>query len=167
MAWCIHHTDWDWCFIAGCDMSTSPDDRIKPKSWLILGVAILLTAVGQLFMKLSTQTLSGWGELWQQLTEYALTSGNQTALLWFSLGILSYFVSMLMWVYVLSFLKLSKAYPLFSIAYILVYLGAVLLPQFDESTSLQKSIGIAIIIIGVVIVSLPSPRERSMRVDNK
>lgn len=148
-------------------MSTSPDDRIKPKSWLILGVAILLTAVGQLFMKLSAQTLSGWGELWQQLIEYSLTDGNQTALLWFSLGILSYFVSMLMWVYVLSFLRLSKAYPLFSIAYILVYLGAVFLPQFDESTSIQKNIGIAIIIIGVVIVSLPSSRERSMKASNK
>lgn len=77
-------------------MSVSEDGRIKPRSWIILGVAILLTAVGQLFMKLSTQYLSGWSELWQQLTEYSLTSGNQTALLWFSLGILSYFVSMLM-----------------------------------------------------------------------
>jgi undecaprenyl phosphate-alpha-L-ara4N flippase subunit ArnF len=148
-------------------MSVSEDGRIKPRSWIILGVAILLTAVGQLFMKLSTQYLSGWGELWQQLTEYSLTSGNQTALLWFSLGILSYFVSMIMWVYVLSFLKLSKAYPLFSIAYVLVYLGAVFLPQFGESTSLQKNIGILIIIIGVVIVSLPSSRERVMQADNK
>ncbi|WP_022950257.1 4-amino-4-deoxy-L-arabinose-phospho-UDP flippase subunit F [Leucothrix mucor] len=148
-------------------MSVSEDGRIKPRSWIILGVAILLTAVGQLFMKLSTQYLSGWSELWQQLTEYSLTSGNQTALLWFSLGILSYFVSMLMWVYVLSFLKLSKAYPLFSIAYVLVYVGAVCLPQFNETTNLQKNIGILIIIIGVVIVSLPSSRERVMRTSNK
>lgn len=144
-------------------MSTIASGRIKLTSWLILSVAILLTAVGQLFMKHSTRYLSGWDELWQQVTEYSLTDSNQTALLWFSMGMLSYFVSMLMWIYVLSFLKLSKAYPLLSIAYVLVYLGAVWLPQFDETMSSQKSIGVAIIIIGVVIVSLPGSREKLSR----
>lgn len=148
-------------------MSTLASGRIKLTSWLILGVAILLTAVGQLFMKLSTRYLSGWGELWQQVTEYSLTDSNQTALLWFSMGILSYFVSMLMWVYVLSFLKLSKAYPLLSIAYVLVYLGAVWLPELNETMSSQKSIGVAIIIIGVVIVSLPGSRKKVMHTSNK
>ena len=74
-------------------------------------------------------------------------------------GIINWLPEMLLWMYVLSFLKLSRAYPLLSFAYVLVYLGAVFWPKIGESFSLEKSIGVLIIIIGVIIVSIPSKKQ--------
>ncbi|MCL4170601.1 UNVERIFIED_CONTAM: hypothetical protein GTU68_020674 [Idotea baltica] len=72
------------------------------------------------------------------------------------LGVGSYFVSTFLWLYVLAYLKLSRAYPLLSVAYILVYLAAIMIPILNETASWEKNLGIVIIIIGVFIVSLPS-----------
>lgn len=124
--------------------------------WLILFTSIILTALGQIFLKLGAINLSSWGQLGDNLLHGQLTHKEQDLLLWFSLGVGCYIASMLVWIYVLSFLKLSRAYPLLSMAYVLVYLAAVLLPALGERFSMEKNIGILIIMIGVFIVSLPS-----------
>lgn len=135
---------------------------VPVRTWLILLTAIVLTAIGQIFMKLSAGQLQSWSELLQNLYNWQLTNAEMTGLLDFSIGITCYFASMLLWIYVLSFLKLSRAYPLLSLAYVFVYLGAVYWPGLDEKFSTEKNLGILIIIIGVVIVSLPS-KPNSMR----
>ena len=139
-------------------MHTLNRPRVSLVTWGILVIAIMLTASGQLFMKVSTQYLTSWGQLAEQLFSWQLAADEQSMLIWFVLGIASYFSSMLLWMYVLSFVKLSKAYPLLSIAYVLVYLGAVFWPKINEEFSAEKSLGVLIIIIGVTIVSLPSKK---------
>lgn len=129
---------------------------ISARTWLILLAAIVLTAVGQIFMKLSAVQLNSWSELFQHIYTWQLSSDEVTGLINFSIGITCYFASMLLWIYVLSFLKLSRAYPLLSLAYIFVYLGAVYWPGLEERFSAEKNLGVLIIIIGVIIVSLPS-----------
>ena len=133
--------------------------KVTLVTWGVLFSAIMLTATGQLFMKVSTQYLTSWSQLIDQLLLWELAPAEQSMLIWFVLGIGSYFSSMLLWMYVLSFLKLSRAYPLLSFAYVLVYFGAVFWPKIGESFSLEKSIGVLIIIIGVIIVSIPSKKQ--------
>lgn len=129
---------------------------VSLRTWLILLLAIVLTATGQIFMKLSSVLLTDWRELLQNFYQWQLTSDQFSGLLDFSIGITCYFASMLLWIYVLSFLKLSRAYPLLSLAYVLVYLAAVFWPGLNEQISAEKNIGILIIVVGVIIVSLPS-----------
>lgn len=128
-------------------------------TWGLLITSILLTATGQLFMKVSTQYLTTWGQFFDQLLAWQLAPSEQSMLMWFLLGVGSYFTSMLLWMYVLSFIKLSRIYPLLGCAYVLVYLGAVLWTKIDETVSLEKNIGIFIIIVGVIIVSIPSKKQ--------
>lgn len=129
---------------------------ISVRTWLILLAAIVLTAIGQIFMKLSAVQLSSWAELFQSLYAWQLSTEEARGLIDFSIGITCYFASMLLWMYVLSFLKLSRAYPMLSLAYVFVYLGAVYWPGLNEHFSAEKNLGVLIIIVGVIIVSLPS-----------
>jgi drug/metabolite transporter (DMT)-like permease len=68
------------------------------------------------------------------------------------LGILIYGIATLLWLYVLSRLPISLAYPLQSIAYVLALLIAFFF--FKESVPLNRWIGAAIILGGITVLSL-------------
>lgn len=71
-----------------------------------------------------------------------------------TVGILAYGVSVICWLMVLRRLALSQAYPLLSLSYVLVYLGAVYWPGLGEEPSAIRVAGIGLIMIGVVLVSV-------------
>lgn len=66
-------------------------------------------------------------------------------------GIFCYALSLLCWIIALKTLPLTKAYPLLSLSYIIVFLAAI--PLFAESLSVTKSAGLACIIVGVWLAS--------------
>ncbi|WP_323636005.1 4-amino-4-deoxy-L-arabinose-phosphoundecaprenol flippase subunit ArnF [Pectobacterium polaris] len=68
-------------------------------------------------------------------------------------GMLCYGLSMVCWFMVLRYLPLSRAYPLISLSYAVVYLAAVFLPWLNEPMSLRKNLGVLIILLGVWLVS--------------
>ncbi|KFX19395.1 4-amino-4-deoxy-L-arabinose-phosphoundecaprenol flippase subunit ArnF [Pectobacterium betavasculorum] len=68
-------------------------------------------------------------------------------------GIICYGLSMVCWFMVLRYLPLSRAYPLISLSYAVVYLAAVFLPWLNEPMSLRKNLGVLIILLGVWLVS--------------
>lgn len=72
-------------------------------------------------------------------------------------AVLAYALSMLCWLGALKFLPLGRAYSLLSISYALVYLGAALLPGFGESLSLFKTLGVGLVIAGVLAINSPRP----------
>ncbi|MGE7955877.1 4-amino-4-deoxy-L-arabinose-phosphoundecaprenol flippase subunit ArnF [Pseudomonas sp. NPDC089530] len=73
-------------------------------------------------------------------------------------AILAYALSMLCWLLALRDLPLGRAYSLLSISYALVYLLAAALPLFDEPFTLWKSLGVALVILGVITInSRPAP----------
>ncbi|KTC49284.1 4-amino-4-deoxy-L-arabinose-phospho-UDP flippase [Pseudomonas fluorescens ABAC62] len=81
-----------------------------------------------------------------------------------SLAILAYALSMLCWLGALKDLPLGRAYSLLSISYALVYLLAASLPVFNEHFSVSKTLGVALVILGVLIInsrraSATSPRN--------
>ncbi len=68
---------------------------------------------------------------------------------WTWIGITTYILSFLSWLYVLRHLPLSVAYPLISVVHLLVPLGAWLI--LGESIPLQRWIGIVFVFSGVVM----------------
>jgi len=68
-------------------------------------------------------------------------------------GIFGYALSMLCWFFALHHLPLNRAYPLLSVSYALVYLAAVILPWFNESATLLKTLGTLFILFGVWLIN--------------
>jgi undecaprenyl phosphate-alpha-L-ara4N flippase subunit ArnF len=70
-----------------------------------------------------------------------------------SAAILAYALSMLCWLIALRDLPLGRAYSLLSISYALVYLLAASLPAFHEQFSVSKSLGVTLVILGVITIN--------------
>ncbi len=67
------------------------------------------------------------------------------------LGFLTYVISVLVWLLVLSRVDVSYAYPMISLGYILNALTAYYL--FGETLSLMRMLGILVILCGVYLVA--------------
>ncbi|MEB6338099.1 4-amino-4-deoxy-L-arabinose-phosphoundecaprenol flippase subunit ArnF [Serratia rhizosphaerae] len=127
------------------------------KKGYVWGIAsVLLVSVAQLLMK--------WGMV--QLPPLSLhrlmlpAAGSLPPLLAVASGIAGYGLSMLCWLMALRTLALSRAYPLLSISYALVYLAAVVLPWFNESANWLKSLGTLLILLGVWLITRQEARKR-------
>lgn len=68
-------------------------------------------------------------------------------------AIAAYALSMLCWLGALRDLPLSRAYSLLSISYVLVYLLAALLPFFNETLTVSRTVGVTLIVLGVVTIN--------------
>ncbi|SET24037.1 MULTISPECIES: 4-amino-4-deoxy-L-arabinose-phosphoundecaprenol flippase subunit ArnF [unclassified Pseudomonas] len=132
----------------------------------IQGFALALGSVGlvsaaQLGMRWSMTRLplpSAW------LDALSQNSIDLGALGVVTLAILAYALSMLCWLGALKHLPLGRAYSLLSISYALVYLLAASLPVFNEHFSVSKTLGVALVILGVLVInsrraSATSPRN--------
>lgn len=128
-----------------------------------VGISIILTSGAQLLFRYVMQHLQiveilsyrEWGELIETLSTMDL--GMLT------LGIVLYASSMLFWIFALSRLDVSLAYPLLSVSYVIVYFGAVYLPALEESASLIKLLGTVVMVIGIVILSLGNANDDGTR----
>lgn len=79
------------------------------------------------------------------------------------LAICAYALSMLCWLVALKHLPLGRAYSLLSISYALVYLLAASLPLFNESFSFTKSLGVALVMLGVITINTRPSRAPEFR----
>ena len=114
--------------------------------FLLIGV--LLNAAAQLLLKAGTTAIG----------EFEYTAGNiLDASLRYALqpyivaGLSCYVVSVVVWLLGLSRTPVSVAYPMLSLGYLLNAVAAWHL--FGESLGVQKLLGMAFIIIGVVLVT--------------
>jgi len=115
--------------------------RTRFKGILFIGASIVLSAIAQLFMKAGVLELHGeW-------------LGWVSSLVWVLAGLFSYGVSMIFWLAALARYELSVAYPMLSLSYVLVYIGAVIWPKLGESVSSMKTFGILLIMLGLVLVT--------------
>jgi undecaprenyl phosphate-alpha-L-ara4N flippase subunit ArnF len=115
----------------------------------LAGASIVLTAAGQLGMKAGMRALADLDTppglenvLFTQVT------------LWTAAGLCCYCLSMLAWLTVLSRYPLSLMYPLLSLSYVLVYLGATHWSMLMEPASMTRSVGTVLIALGVAMVSM-------------
>ncbi|WP_123042241.1 EamA family transporter [Cohnella candidum] len=108
---------------------------------LLLGNVFLMTA-GQVLFKQGAKSLSGLSvsNLIPVVTNVYLLS-----------GIFVYACSTVLWVYVLSRMNLSLAYPTQSLSYIFVMIASYLI--FREPVSMAQWAGIALVLAGVVFIA--------------
>jgi undecaprenyl phosphate-alpha-L-ara4N flippase subunit ArnF len=118
--------------------------------------SVLLVSAAQLGMRWSMSRLPS-PEHW------FTTSIDLSAVAVVLVAILAYALSMLSWLAALRDLPLGRAYSLLSISYALVYLLAASLPLFNEAFSLSKTIGVALVILGVITINSRPARVRELR----
>lgn len=116
---------------------------------LALG-SVLLVSSAQLGMRWSMTRLPAplqWLD--------ALPNLDIAALLVLGGAVLGYALSMLCWLIALNYLPLSRAYSLLSLSYALVYLGAAWLPGLGEPLNLSRTLGVGLVIAGVMLINTP------------
>ncbi len=118
------------------------------KNILLILFSVSLNALAQLFIrqgmlqigKVSLKLDQLWYMAWRSLTNWYLLG-----------GMLCYAVSIITWMVVLSRVNVSLAYPFLSVGYIITAVLAYFI--LNEPLTLQKMIGIAVICLGVIILT--------------
>ena len=115
---------------------------------LLILSSVTLNAFAQLFIRQGMLKLGqisiGMNELWNMIIQ-----SLSNIYIW--AGMMSYAVSILLWMVVLSKVNVSLAYPFLSIGYIVTAIIAYF--AFGEPITVQKIAGIAIICVGVVVLT--------------
>jgi len=122
--------------------------------------SVMLVSGAQLGMRWSMTHLPQ-PEQW--LTALSAGSVDLSALAVVVAAIFAYALSMLCWLAALRDLPLGRAYSLLSISYALVYLLAASLPLFNESFSFTKSLGVALVMLGVITINTRPSRAPEFR----
>ena len=121
--------------------------------------SVLLVSGAQLGMRWSMTRLP---EPTQWLEAISQGDVSLSALAVVFAAIMAYALSMLCWLLALRDLPLGRAYSLLSFSYALVYLLAASLPVFHESFTLSKTLGVALVILGVLTInSRRTPSSRN------
>jgi len=115
------------------------------QSYILLGIAIITTVLSQLLFKKGMIMLGGINFSLANTLALVINVLKNPYLL---SGLFFYGVSFLLWLIVLSKLKLSLVYPITSINFVLVIIASYFL--FGEKLSNMQYVSILIIIIGVV-----------------
>ncbi|MGH8389516.1 MAG: 4-amino-4-deoxy-L-arabinose-phosphoundecaprenol flippase subunit ArnF [Pseudomonas sp.] len=108
--------------------------------------SVLLVSAAQLGMRWSMSRLPS-------PAHWLDTDINLSAVAVVLAAIVAYALSMLSWLLALRDLPLGRAYSLLSISYALVYVAAAGLPLFQEHFSLSKSLGVTLVILGVITIN--------------
>jgi len=130
------------------------------KDLLPVFASVVLVSVAQLFMRyglmqlpadLQPPTSFGGG------IEYLLEQFTALlpVLVPVGAGIGCYGASVLCWMKALQNVRLSVAYPLLSISYLIVHVAAAVIPAFHESLQPQRLVGIAIVMLGIGLCVMP------------
>ena len=113
-------------------------------NYIYILLTVLLNASAQLVLKKGTEVAAEKSNL----VNYIISNISN---IYYITGFLLYGISVLLWIYVLSKVEVSFAYPFLSIGYIVTTLGGYF--YFNEQLNLIKIIGILIICIGVIVLS--------------
>ena len=135
--------------------------KIKSNAVILLALTIILSACAQLFMKVSMIQLQLLlDSIADDQSLLFIVMDNATVVAWLFAGLSCYALSMLCWIFALIKYELSFAYPFLGITYVLVYLGAVYWQQIGEQLTLMRTVGIVLILIGVVLVNYKNNNQR-------
>lgn len=128
------------------------------------GIALAMTSVGlvsaaQLGMRWSMLRLPT-PEQWPEALSQDLLQVVPLAVV--GSAIIAYALSMFCWLLALRELPLSRAYSLLSLSYALVYLIAAGLPFFHEAFTVSRTVGVSLIVAGVLTINFRrTPRNET------
>ncbi|MTH47197.1 4-amino-4-deoxy-L-arabinose-phosphoundecaprenol flippase subunit ArnF [Intestinirhabdus alba] len=121
-------------------------------------ISVLLVSGAQLGMKWAMLQLPPLSWDWGYYGPALLGGTSSLVLL---AGLAAYGLSMVCWYLALRKIALSHAYPLLSLSYVLVWVGAICLPWLHERFSQQKFAGAILIFLGLLLIFLPGRRGAS------
>jgi uncharacterized membrane protein len=123
------------------------DGSVFMNGYVLIGLAILCAAISQLLFKSGVEAVGGI-----DLSSRLVGQGVRMLSNWRIItGLVIYVIGWLMWMAALSRFDLSFAYPFTSVNYILVTILSVAI--LGETLSPVRVIGIAVICIGLVVLS--------------
>ena len=118
-------------------------------TWLLILTGVGLNAAAQLLLKVATRPLGQFSHFdLQTLTSSVMMLFKSP---WFWAGMVCYGGSLCVWLAALAKAPVSVAYPMLSLGYVAVAVVSFL--WLGEGLSLPKVAGIALICVGVVLVS--------------
>jgi multidrug transporter EmrE-like cation transporter len=121
-------------------------------TWALILTGVGLNAAAQLLLKLATRPLAHVSGLTVDTLTSSVSILARSAPFW--TGMLCYAASVCVWLAALSKAPVSTAYPMLSLGYVVV--AAVSVAWLGESMSTAKMLGIALICVGVILVSRSS-----------
>ncbi len=121
---------------------------MKVLEFALILAGVLLNAFAQLFLKAGVRNLGHFDFSLQNAWPVATSLASNFSILG---GLTCYVVSVVIWILALSRVEVSMAYPMLSIGYVVNAGLAWFL--FGEAVGPQRLMGIAVIIIGVIIVA--------------
>jgi len=114
---------------------------------LIILVAILFSVTGQIFLKTGLNIM---GPI-DFSSGFILTYFKIFLSPYVMVGVFTYVLSVLFWVYALSKVDLSFAYPFVALSYVLILITSKLF--LGETIPMIRWIGVFVICIGVILIS--------------
>lgn len=121
---------------------------MKALEFLLILVGVLLNAGAQLLLKSGTRAIGPFEFSWANFVPVGWQLATQPQILG---GLACYVVSVVVWILALSRVEVSLAYPMLSIGYVVNAMLAWWL--FGEAVTIERLSGIAIIIVGVMLVA--------------
>ena len=121
---------------------------MTPAALAFLITGVLLNAAAQLLLKAGTNAL---GVLTLTSDTWRDTLFGMATERYFALGIACYALSVVVWIFGLSRVPVSMAYPLLSVGYVVNAIAAHYL--FGEAVSATRWLGIGFIAVGVTLVA--------------
>jgi len=117
--------------------------------WALILTGVGLNAAAQLLLKVATRPMAHFSDfsaqtLWDSVRVLGISG-------FFWAGMVCYATSVCVWLAALSKAPVSTAYPMLSLGYIVV--AAVSVLWLGETLSSAKVLGIALICVGVILVS--------------
>jgi drug/metabolite transporter (DMT)-like permease len=117
-------------------------------TYLAIFITILCTVVGQLMFKHATNSM---GEMPATLEEGAMFLVKAMLNIYIVGGFFLAFVASLSWIFAVSRLELSFAYPFTSLNFVFVMIFSAII--FQEQINLTRVLGILAICFGVYLIS--------------
>lgn len=112
-------------------------------SFALIVLAIMMNVYGQLIMKWQVSSVEINGDLW----DYVFFLFRP----WVVSGFCAVFGGALLWLYALSKVDLSMAYPIMGLSFVFILFGSWVF--FEEPLTATKIIGNLIIVLGVVVAT--------------
>ncbi|ADK14401.1 MULTISPECIES: EamA family transporter [Clostridium] len=114
---------------------------------VLILISVFLGAIGQVLVKYGAVNLNLNFTIKYLIPSILSILKNLPVML----GIISYGLSFLLWIKVLSKVELSYAYPMVSLGYIITMVFSYFM--FKENISFIRILGVAFIMLGVILVS--------------
>lgn len=114
-------------------------------SIVLIIVSVILSACGQVAMKMGASSLNSNQDM--LLLKFLSYFTNLPIMV----GLTLYGLSAFIWIAALEKVQLSFAYPMAALGYVLVAVMSFFI--FNEPMSLTRIVGLAIIVLGVVVIS--------------